>query len=112
LITENRAIKAQEDSTVAAQLPEQTVYWSRGCACLSTRGSGRGHFLFEEKDARATERLITESGRKAILLLGDIGETSETKVVAQRAIDGLSAIDSLVNNAAFQRTYEKFEDYF
>jgi short-subunit dehydrogenase len=67
-------------------------------------------YLSEEKDARATERLVTESGRK--VLPGDIGETSEAKVVAQRAIDGLGAIDSLVNNAAFQRTYEKFEDYF
>jgi hypothetical protein len=30
--------------------------------------------------------------------------------VAQQAIDALGTIDILVNNAAFQRTYEKFED--
>ena len=34
-------------------------------------------YLSEEKDARETERLVTEAGRKAILLPGDIGEPSE-----------------------------------
>jgi hypothetical protein len=67
-------------------------------------------YLSEEKDARETERLVTEAGREAILLPGDIGEPSESKAVAQKAIDALGTIDILVNNAAFQRTYEKFED--
>src|SRR6201996_674292 len=34
-------------------------------------------YLSEEKDAQETERLVTEAGRKAILLPGDIGEPSE-----------------------------------
>ena len=67
-------------------------------------------YLSEEKDARETERLVTEAGRKAVLLPGDIGKPSECKAVAQKAIDALGAIDILVNNAAFQRTYKKFED--
>jgi len=67
-------------------------------------------YLSEEKDARETERLVTEAGRKAILLPGDIGRPAESKAVAQKAIDGFGHIDILVNNAAFQRTYEKFED--
>ena len=67
-------------------------------------------YLSEEKDARETERLVTETGRQAILLPGDIGEPSESKVVARKAIDGLGTVDILVNNAAFQRTYENFED--
>ena len=67
-------------------------------------------YLSEEKDAQETERLVTEAGRQAILLPGDIGEPSECKAVAQNAIDALGNIDILVNNAAFQRTYENFED--
>jgi hypothetical protein len=67
-------------------------------------------YLSEEKDARQTERLVTEAGRKAILLPGDIGEPSESKAVAQKAIDALGTIDILVNNAAFSADYEKFED--
>jgi NAD(P)-dependent dehydrogenase (short-subunit alcohol dehydrogenase family) len=67
-------------------------------------------YLSEEKDAQETERLVIKAGRKAILLPGDIGERSEAKAVAQKAIDEFGTIDVLVNNAAFQRTYEKFED--
>ena len=67
-------------------------------------------YLSEEKDARETERLVTEAGRKALLLPGDIGEPSESKAVAQKAIEAFGRIDILVNNAAFQRTYENFED--
>jgi NAD(P)-dependent dehydrogenase (short-subunit alcohol dehydrogenase family) len=67
-------------------------------------------FLSEEEDARETERLVSEAGRKAILLAGDIGDPSVPKAVARQAIDSLGGIDILVNNAGFQRTYEKFED--
>jgi NAD(P)-dependent dehydrogenase (short-subunit alcohol dehydrogenase family) len=67
-------------------------------------------YLSEEKDARETGKLVAEAGSKAISLPGDIGEPSESKAVAQKAIDALGTIDILVNNAAFQRTYEKFED--
>ncbi|MEA3145524.1 MAG: hypothetical protein QOI53_953, partial [Verrucomicrobiota bacterium] len=35
---------------------------------------------------------------------------SESKAVAQKALDALGTVDILVNNAAFQRTYENFED--
>jgi NAD(P)-dependent dehydrogenase (short-subunit alcohol dehydrogenase family) len=67
-------------------------------------------YLSEERDALETQRLVTEAGRKAVLLPGDIGERSVCQSVAQQAIDALGTIDILVNNAAFQRTYEKFED--
>ena len=67
-------------------------------------------YLSEEKDAEETERLVTEAGCRAVLLPGDIGEPSECKAVAQKAIDALGHVDILVNNAAFQRTYENFED--
>jgi NAD(P)-dependent dehydrogenase (short-subunit alcohol dehydrogenase family) len=67
-------------------------------------------YLSEEKDARETEGLVTEAGRKAILLPGDIGDPAESKAVAQKAIEEFGRIDILVNNAAFQRTYENFED--
>ena len=67
-------------------------------------------YLSEEQDAQETERLVTEAGRKAILLPGDIGEHAVSEAVAEKAIEALGNIDILVNNAAFQRTYEKLED--
>jgi len=68
--------------------------------------------LSEEKDARETERLVSEAGCQAILLPGDIGEPYECKAVAQKFIDALGNVDILVNNAAFQRTFENFEDIY
>jgi len=67
-------------------------------------------FLSEETDAREIERLVLEAGRKAVLLPGDIAEHSVSAAVARKAIDEFGGIDILVNNAAFQRTYEKIED--
>jgi NAD(P)-dependent dehydrogenase (short-subunit alcohol dehydrogenase family) len=67
-------------------------------------------YLSEETDARETERLVTKAGRQAVLLPGDIGERSVAESVARKAVDAFGAVDVLVNNAAFQRTYEKFED--
>src|ERR1700733_4493350 len=62
-------------------------------------------YLSEHEDARETERLVTEAGRKAVLIPGDIGERSATEEVAKKAIDAFGSIDILVNNAAFQRSY-------
>src|ERR1700747_1683710 len=67
-------------------------------------------YLSEDTDANETERLVTEAGRKAVLLPGDIAEQSVCAAVARKAIDAFGAIDILVNNAAFQRSYDKFED--
>jgi len=60
-------------------------------------------YLSEDRDAK---RLVTE----AVLLPGDIGERFVPQAVARKAVDAFGTIDILVNNAAFQRTYEKFED--
>jgi len=67
-------------------------------------------YLSEDRDAKETERLVTEVGRKAVLLPGDLGERFVPQAVARKAVDAFGTIDILVNNAAFQRTYEKFED--
>jgi NAD(P)-dependent dehydrogenase (short-subunit alcohol dehydrogenase family) len=67
-------------------------------------------YLCEEKDALETERLVVEAGRKAVLLPGDIGERSVPESVARKAMEAFGSLDILVNNAAFQRTYERFED--
>lgn len=67
-------------------------------------------YLSEHEDAHETARLVTEAGQKAVLLPGDIGRHAICKNVAQRAIKALGGIDILVNNAAFQRTYESFAD--
>ena len=67
-------------------------------------------YLSEESDARETERLVTEAGRNAVLLPGNIGDSAICQSVARKAIDAFGTVDILVNNAAFQRTHEKIED--
>jgi hypothetical protein len=67
-------------------------------------------YLSEHEDAQETERLVTDAGRKALLLPGDIAERSVCATITEGALDAFGQIDILVNNAAFQRTYERFED--
>ena len=69
-------------------------------------------YLSEHQDAKEMERLVTEAGRKGVLIPGSIGERSVTKEVAQKAIDAFGSIDILVNNAAFQRSYDEFEEAY
>jgi hypothetical protein len=40
------------------------------------------------------ERLVTEAGRRAVLLPGNIGESSVCEAVARKAIDAFGAIDN------------------
>lgn len=67
-------------------------------------------YLSEDEDARVTEKLVTEAGRKAVLLPGDLDSKQACDEVARAAVDQLGGIDILVNNAAFQRTHESPEE--
>jgi NAD(P)-dependent dehydrogenase (short-subunit alcohol dehydrogenase family) len=64
----------------------------------------------EEEDARDTARWVEKAGRRAILIPGDIADQAHCKSIVERAVSELGRLDILVNNAAFQRTYEKLED--
>jgi NAD(P)-dependent dehydrogenase (short-subunit alcohol dehydrogenase family) len=64
----------------------------------------------EDADARETERLVKDAGRRAILLPGDIGLAGVCEEIVRETFEAFGGIDILVNNAAYQRTYEKFED--
>ena len=67
-------------------------------------------YLSEEEDARETERLVKDAGCKAVLLPGDIGQPNICEAVARDAIKGLGGVSILVNNAAYQRNYEKLDE--
>lgn len=67
-------------------------------------------YLEEEKDAGETVRLVEETGRKALRLVGDIASSSHCRNLVDQTCDKLGGIDILVNNAAFQRTHEKIGD--
>jgi NAD(P)-dependent dehydrogenase (short-subunit alcohol dehydrogenase family) len=67
-------------------------------------------YLSEHEDAHETERLVIEAGRTAVLLPGDLSSKQTCEEVAQAAVSQLGGIDILVNNAAFQRTFDSLEE--
>jgi len=67
-------------------------------------------YYSEDEDAEETGRLVAAEGRKAVLLRGNLGDSSVSERIASKAVQELGRIDLLVNNAAYQRNYGAFED--
>jgi NAD(P)-dependent dehydrogenase (short-subunit alcohol dehydrogenase family) len=61
-------------------------------------------YLNEDVDAKETSRLVTESGRRAVMAPGDITDEAFAKDLIKRANDEFGQLDILVNNAAHQST--------
>jgi NAD(P)-dependent dehydrogenase (short-subunit alcohol dehydrogenase family) len=67
-------------------------------------------YLTEHEDAKETERLVKEAGRKAVLVPGDIKEEAHCKAIVAKALDAFGRLDILVNNAAHQKSFDSIED--
>jgi NAD(P)-dependent dehydrogenase (short-subunit alcohol dehydrogenase family) len=67
-------------------------------------------YLNEHDDAKETQRLVEEAGRKAALLAGDIQSAAHCRKIIETASEKLGGIDILVNNAAHQATFKSIED--
>jgi NAD(P)-dependent dehydrogenase (short-subunit alcohol dehydrogenase family) len=67
-------------------------------------------YLNEHGDAKETQRLVEEAGRKAVLMAGDIGSSKHCRAIVDKALAELGGIDILVNNAAHQATFKSVED--
>jgi NAD(P)-dependent dehydrogenase (short-subunit alcohol dehydrogenase family) len=68
------------------------------------------HLPEEEDDARETARWVEQADRRAVCVPGDIADQRHCRDIVERAVSEFGKLDILVNNAAFQRTYEKIED--
>ena len=64
----------------------------------------------EQEDLQNTVKLVEEAGRKAVAVTGDIRQKSHAQELVQKAIDSFGHVDIVVNNAAFQRTYDSIAD--
>lgn len=67
-------------------------------------------YLSEDEDARSTAAWVEKAGRKAVVVAGDITSEAHCKELVDRTVRELGGLDILVNNAAFQRTYEDISD--
>jgi NAD(P)-dependent dehydrogenase (short-subunit alcohol dehydrogenase family) len=64
----------------------------------------------EDADARETARQVEAAGRRCVLVPGDIADAAHCRAVIDRAVREFGRIDVLVNNAAFQRTYQSLDE--
>jgi NAD(P)-dependent dehydrogenase (short-subunit alcohol dehydrogenase family) len=64
----------------------------------------------EERDARRVADLVEESGRRAVLLPGDLSDGRYCTDLVEQAVTRLGGIDALVNNAGRQIAVTDFAD--
>jgi NAD(P)-dependent dehydrogenase (short-subunit alcohol dehydrogenase family) len=67
-------------------------------------------YLNEHDDAQEVARLVEESGRKCVLVAGDLSDPDHCREVIRRAVDEFGRIDVLVNNAAYQMTHDSLDE--
>ena len=67
-------------------------------------------YLDEHVDAEETRAAVEAEGRRAILIPGDVTDSSFCDDAVERTVRELGALDVLVNNAAFQQSVQRIED--
>jgi NAD(P)-dependent dehydrogenase (short-subunit alcohol dehydrogenase family) len=67
-------------------------------------------YLREHEDAQETARWVEESGRRAILVAGDVKDPAHCRQLVDRTLKEFGKIDILVNNAAYQMTHAALEE--
>ncbi len=64
----------------------------------------------EEGDARETQRLVTEAGRRCELFRCDLSSPDRCRELVRNTVQAFGHIDVLVNNAAHQMSFDSLEE--
>jgi NAD(P)-dependent dehydrogenase (short-subunit alcohol dehydrogenase family) len=67
-------------------------------------------YLSEDDDAADTARWVEKAGRKAVIVPGDIGDPAHCKRLVEKALETFGRLDVLVNNAAYQMTFDSIDE--
>ena len=67
-------------------------------------------YLSEDTDAEETRRAVEVEGRRALLIPGDVTDSSFCNAAVERTVKELGRLDILVNNAAYQEHLPSLED--
>ena len=67
-------------------------------------------YLDSDSDAEEAARVVTEAGRKAITVAGDIRDEAHCRDLVDRVVKEFGHLDILVNNAAFQSTNQRIQE--
>ncbi len=65
----------------------------------------------EERDASETIKWVDQAGRKSLKLPGDIRNEEHCRQMIDRMFEQFGHLDLLVNNAGFQSTHDKIEEF-
>jgi NAD(P)-dependent dehydrogenase (short-subunit alcohol dehydrogenase family) len=67
-------------------------------------------YLQSHDDAADTLHLVRDAGRKGLAMAGDVGDRDHCNELVERTVNELGRLDILINNAAFQMTYDDVLD--
>ncbi len=67
-------------------------------------------YLDEHEDARETRQLVEETGRKCLLIAGDVSGEAFCRQIVDKTLETFGRLDVLVNHAGVQYPQEKLED--
>ncbi len=67
-------------------------------------------YLDEHEDAQESVRWVEKAGRRAIAVPGDIGDPAHCKTLVDKTLETFGKLDILVNNAAYQMTFESIDE--
>ena len=65
----------------------------------------------EKEDADETVRLVEKIGRRCVAIPGDIRQKAFCQHLVEQTMSTFGRLDILVNNAAYQRSCDKLEDF-
>ncbi|GAA2759855.1 SDR family oxidoreductase [Actinopolymorpha rutila] len=63
----------------------------------------------EESDAAETARVVEEAGRKVLRFATDLSEEGDCRRLADQVVKEFGQVDILVNNAAYQMSFDSFD---
>lgn len=67
-------------------------------------------YLEEDKDAEETRIAVEAAGRKCLLIKGDISDPEHCKNMVGQTVEHMGGIHIVVNNAAYQKSYDSIVD--
>ncbi|GAB4585719.1 SDR family oxidoreductase [Nocardia sp. IFM 10818] len=67
-------------------------------------------YLSEHEDAAEVEKLVRDAGRRAVLVPGDLSDSTRCYALIDTAVKEFGTIDVLVSNAAYQMTHDNLEE--
>lgn len=63
----------------------------------------------EEPDAAESLRAVEDAGRKGVRVAADVSDRDQCRALVDRAVEEFGKVDVLVNNAAYQMSFDSFD---